>query len=82
MLYHKIKPDIWLNLAKHMSMCACRNALNRRLTFRERLEKVNNSFADANLFSLFVDAHLTRVKEKNLHVLEVFLGWLARALGE
>jgi len=73
MLYHDIEPKVGLDLGNHMRMCACRNALNRRLFFRERLEKADDALTDARLFSLFVDINRARIKEVDLAVCKIFL---------
>jgi hypothetical protein len=77
-LDYNIEPDVGLYLAEHVRMRAGCNTLDWRLLLGEGLEKVDDSFRDANLFSLLMDVHCRRVEEVNFAICVLFLLGLAR----
>ena len=80
-LNNDIKPDVWLDLAEDMRVCARRYTLNWRLHLGERLEEVYDTFAYADLFALLVDIHRARIEEQDLDVRIVFFWGLVRPGG-
>ena len=67
-LDHDIEPDVSLNLAQHVRVRTCRYTLNRRFHFWERLEKVDDTLADANLLPLLMNVHIAGIEEVDLAV--------------
>ena len=71
-----IQPDVLLNLANQVCESTCRNAFNGSFILWERFEKADDTLTDSNLFPLLVDVCLLRVEVQDLHICELFFGWL------